>query len=264
MAERIEINGVTLRVTQAGSGGPTVVLLHEMGGTLESWDAVTPLLAERYTVLRYDQRGAGGSGKLRRPVSLDDLAEDVEALVAHLGIARPVHLAGIAVGAAVALLAAVRHPESVRSLVLVSPAMGVDPSRRQYLLQRAAEVERAGMAAVADAALANSYPAEVRRDRDAYQRYRARFLAQDPIGYALWNRALAVVDEAGFPTAIHCPVLVVAGRHDRMRPPDKVAAFAARLPGAATAVLDGGHLLSVQAPEALASAMRRFYDGLRP
>jgi hypothetical protein len=49
-----------------------------------------------------------------------------------------------------------------------------------------------------------------------------------------------------------------------MRRPEKVAGFAARLPGAATAVLDGGHLLSVQAPEALASVMRRFYDGLRP
>ena len=36
------------------------------------------------------------------------------------------------------------------------------------------------------------------------------------------------------------------------------------LPGAATAVIDGGHLLSVQVPEALASMMRRFYDGLRP
>lgn len=264
MAERIEINGVTLRVARAVGSGPTVILLHEMGGALESWDAVAPLLAEHYTVRRYDQRGAGGSENPRQPFALDDLAEDVEALIAGLGIARPVHLAGVAVGAAVALLAAVRHPESVRSLVLASPAMGVDPSRRQYLLQRAAVVERDGMAVVADAALANSYPAEIRHDRDAYQRYRARFLAQDPTGYALWNRALAAVDEAHFPTAVRCPVLAVAGRHDRMRPPEKVAAFAARLPGAATAILDGGHLLSVQAPEALASAMRRFYDGLRP
>ena len=41
-------------------------------------------------------------------------------------------------------------------------------------------------------------------------------------------------------------------------------ARAGRLPGAATAVIDGGHLLSVRAPEALASMMRLFYDGLRP
>ena len=61
--------------------GPVVVLLHELGGTLHSWDAVAPKLAARYRVLRYDQRGSGSSEKVRQEFSNDTLVEDLEALL---------------------------------------------------------------------------------------------------------------------------------------------------------------------------------------
>jgi 3-oxoadipate enol-lactonase len=58
----IDANGVSIHYEVAGAG-PTVVLLHEMGGTLDSWDGVAPELSRRYRTLRYDQRGAGLSEK---------------------------------------------------------------------------------------------------------------------------------------------------------------------------------------------------------
>ena len=61
----IDANGVSLHYELAGARGPSVVLLHELGGTLNSWDAVAPRLAARFRVLRYDQRGAGLSEKVR-------------------------------------------------------------------------------------------------------------------------------------------------------------------------------------------------------
>ena len=57
----VEANGAVLRCELAGSVGPTVVLLHEAGGALESWDAVAAALRLRCRVLRYDQRGFGMS-----------------------------------------------------------------------------------------------------------------------------------------------------------------------------------------------------------
>ena len=51
--------------------------MHEMGGTLDSWDAVAPALAETYRVLRYDQRGAGLSEKVRQPYSNDTAVDDL-------------------------------------------------------------------------------------------------------------------------------------------------------------------------------------------
>src|SRR5579872_499178 len=74
----IDANGVSLHYELAGAGGPAVVLLHELGGTLYSWDAVAPPLAAHRRVLRYDQRGAGLSEKVRQEFSNDVLVDDFE------------------------------------------------------------------------------------------------------------------------------------------------------------------------------------------
>ena len=61
----IELDGLTLRYELSGNGDRTLVLVHEMGGSLESWDDVAPRFAESRRVLRYDTRGAGMSQKVR-------------------------------------------------------------------------------------------------------------------------------------------------------------------------------------------------------
>jgi pimeloyl-ACP methyl ester carboxylesterase len=63
----LEANGVGLRYDLAGSGAKTLALVHEMGGSLDSWDMVLPALAADRRVLRYDTRGAGQSEKERGP-----------------------------------------------------------------------------------------------------------------------------------------------------------------------------------------------------
>src|SRR5262245_4472473 len=66
----IEVNGAALRFDLVGSGASTLVLVHEMGGTLESWDPVLPTLSARRRVLRYDTRGAGLSQKVRGALAI--------------------------------------------------------------------------------------------------------------------------------------------------------------------------------------------------
>ena len=63
--EFIELNGVALRYDLSGKGDRTLVLVHEMGGSLESWDEVLPRFTDSRRVLRYDTRGAGLSQKAR-------------------------------------------------------------------------------------------------------------------------------------------------------------------------------------------------------
>ena len=63
----VELDGVGLRYELSGTGDRTLVLVHEMGGSLESWDGVAPRFAESRRVLRYDTRGAGLSQKVRGP-----------------------------------------------------------------------------------------------------------------------------------------------------------------------------------------------------
>jgi 3-oxoadipate enol-lactonase len=98
--EWIEVNGAALRCEVSGDGPGALVLVHEMGGTLESWDGALPALRRGRRVLRYDTRGAGLSEKLRAPVTFADMADDIAALLDALGIAGRVALAGAAVGRA--------------------------------------------------------------------------------------------------------------------------------------------------------------------
>ena len=69
----IEVNGAGLRYELSGAGAQTLVLVHEMGGTLESWDHVLPRLAGTRRILRYDTRGAGMSQKIRGDLSIDTM-----------------------------------------------------------------------------------------------------------------------------------------------------------------------------------------------
>src|SRR3981081_1818138 len=141
----IEAGGVGLRYELSGKGDRTVVLGHEMGGSLESWDDVAPKLAESRRVLRYDTRGAGMSQKVRGELGIDTMSGDIAALLDHLGIAGKVALAGVAVGGAIALHFAARYPERASAVAVGSPATGIAPDRRATALERVANIEAAGM-----------------------------------------------------------------------------------------------------------------------
>src|SRR5258708_17729518 len=106
----VELDGVALRYELSGKGDRTLVLVHEMGGSLESWDDVAPRFAESRRVLRYDTRGAGMSQKVRGELRLDTMADDIAALLHHIAIAGKVALAGIAIGGAVPLHFSARCP----------------------------------------------------------------------------------------------------------------------------------------------------------
>src|SRR6266496_202466 len=97
-----EANGVSLRYALEGSGKP-IVLIHEMGGTLESWGLLAPLLALKRRVVRYDTRGAGFSEKIRGDVTIDTMTDDLIALLDGLGVTEKASLVGTAVGGAIAL-----------------------------------------------------------------------------------------------------------------------------------------------------------------
>ena len=137
----IEVNGTSLRYEFSGGGPSTLVLVHEMGGTLDSWDQVLPALVNGRRIGDGDTRGACLSEKIEGVVTWDQMADDLAALLDALGITGRVALAGIAVGAAIAVHFAVRYPDRAAALVLHGPAIGVTADRRQGTLDRAAAVE---------------------------------------------------------------------------------------------------------------------------
>jgi 3-oxoadipate enol-lactonase len=260
----VDINGAALRYQITGEGSETLVLIHEMGGTLESWDLLLPTLARARRVLRYDTRGAGLSEKLRGTADIDVMAADLAALLDRLGIAGPVALAGCAVGAAIAIHFAARFPSRTAALIAMAPATGIAPERRTATLALAERLEREGVRASLDEGLLGSYPLELRGDAARFQGFRAARLGNDPASYAAIYRMLVGLQMAEDFARIRCPTLVIAGRLDRGRPPAVVEPVARAIAGARFQVLETSHFMAVQTPELVSAAMLAFLDEVRP
>ena len=254
----IELDGVALRYELSGKGDRTLVLVHEMGGSLESWDDVVPRFAASRRVLRYDTRGAGMSQKVRGKLGIDTMADDIAALLDHIGIAGKVALAGIAVGGAIALHFAARHPERAGAVAVGSPATGMAPDRRAAALERVAKVEAAGMAFAVENAMLSGYAPELRGDIARFERFRARWLGNDPASYATISRMLVATDMQDELASLRCPVLVIGGSLDRVRPPPLAEAVAEVIPGARYVEVRTGHYMAVQTPELISDCIEEF------
>ena len=254
----IEINGAATRYELSGAGDRTLVLAHEMGGSLESWDEVAPRLAATRRVLRYDARGAGLSQKVRGELTLDTMADDIAALLDTLAISGKVAIAGVAVGGAVALHFAARYPERTSAVVAGSPATGIAAERRVPALERVARIEATGMAFAVEDSMQNGYAPELRDDIKRFERFRARWLGNDPSSYAAIWRMLANADMEAELARLSRPVLVIGGSLDRVRPAAVAEAIAKSIPGARYVEVRTGHYMAVQTPELIADCIDEF------
>jgi 3-oxoadipate enol-lactonase len=252
----LEANGISIHYEQAGEG-PSLVLLHEMGGTLESWDGIFPALATQFRTLRYDQRGFGETEKVRQPFDIETLTNDLEAMLTGAGLPPPYHFVTVAAATMQALIYMSRHPERIASFVFCNPFTGADPSRIAQLDERAGRAEREGLRAVLPVTLDNSWPPDL-GDRAAYATYRARYLAHDPVCFGAINRAVARCNVTHLAKDVRVPAMVVAGRFDKVRPPAMSEQFAATIPGARYELIDAVHMMPAQAPERLLALLQDF------
>ncbi|HWB50698.1 MAG TPA: alpha/beta fold hydrolase [Stellaceae bacterium] len=255
----LDTGRISLFYEEAGGGGVAVLLLHELGGSSESWRDVVPLLAADRRIVAVDMRCAGRSEKPPGAFALADAADDIAALLTALRLGQ-VDVIGAALGSLVGALLALRHPARVRRLMMCAVAADMAGPTRAYVAERAEKVRVVGMRGVADASLANSFPEALAAQRAAY---RAIYLANDPAAYAELSLALARLElTAADWGAVRAPVLVASGAHDFLWPPALGRAVAALIPGARFAVIeDAGHFPHLQAPATLARIARGFLDG---
>ncbi len=252
----MEANGISIHYELAG-GGPSLVLMHEMGGALDSWDGLFPTLSKRLRTLRYDQRGSGLSEKVRQPVTTEALVDDLEAVLRGTELPSPYHFVTVAAATMQALIYMTRHPRDIASFVFCNPFTGADPSRLAALDERASLAEREGMRAAIPVTLDKSWPPQ-HGDRAAYATYRGRYLAQDPVCFAAVNRAIGRPNVTHVGKAIAKPTMVVAGRFDQVRPPSASEQFSQTIPGARFELIDAVHMMPAQAPGALLALLEDF------
>ena len=113
-----DVNGIRLYHEIHGHGDP-LVLLHGGFMTIGEMSALLDPLAKTHTVIAVELQGHGRTADTDRPLAIETLADDVAALLGHLGIPSA-DIVGFSLGAAVGLRIAIQHPDRVRRLVVIS------------------------------------------------------------------------------------------------------------------------------------------------
>ena len=265
MTSRISCNGVQLAVEDSGGGGATVVFSHGLLYSLRMWDPQIAELRARFRCVAYDHRGQGESEKAPTGLDMDTLTEDAVALIGALA-SGPVHFVGMSMGGFVGIRLAARHPERVRSLVLVDTAAGPEPARNVPRYRRLEWVARwFGTWPVAGKVQAIMHGASARKDpsRAAILRgWREQLLRADT---AAMNRAVegVLTRESAVPllTRIRCPTLVMVGEEDTATVPARSEEIAAGIAGARLVRIPrAGHMSPIDAPEAVTAQLRGFLE----
>ena len=119
----LELHGVRLHYDIEGDGPPILFVHSATSSGNHEWRALVNALSDRYRCVLPDLRGHGRSDHVAGTLGLDQVLDDLRALLDHEGIARP-HVVGFSFGAEVALEMEVRDPGTVASLILVSPSTG--------------------------------------------------------------------------------------------------------------------------------------------
>ena len=240
MGESINANGTELWVERSGQG-PEVLLIAGLGDPAEAWQPQLDGLAN-YRVTAFDNRGAGRSPMPDGPLTATMLADDAAALLRVLDIPSA-HVAGFSMGSAIAQELALRHPDLVRSLVLVSTYAGPDALLRSQFnfwrwLAEVAPSERAFFEAFftwvyTPRAHDDGSVPEIVEEALAFPHQQSLEAFQAQVDVCLAH------DTAERLSQITAPTLVLAGELDIIFPPRFSRFVAEAIPGGQFEILPG-------------------------
>jgi 3-oxoadipate enol-lactonase len=248
-----------LHAVDTGGAGEAVVLVHAIDMDHRMWDALAPFLARQLRVVRVDLRGHGKSPVPARPYALEDLAEDVVAVLDRLSIDKA-HFVGLSLGGMVGQAFAIDHAQRLGRLVLANTTSSYGPEGRSMWQARAKAVEGGGLAAIRDMVLSRYFSDDFREQHAAeVAEVGRRFLATPVTGYLGCCDAIADLDFTKDLSRIHARTFVIAGEKDVGTPPAMSEAIAARIPGARLGVIPGAaHLSAVEKPSEFNALVRDF------
>ncbi len=219
------LNGLKIYYEIHGKGQP-LILLHGSFGGIGMFGQILPALAEGRQVIAVELQGHGHTADIQRPLSFEQMADDIAALVKHLGL-EIADILGYSLGSGVALQTAIRHPNVVRKLVIVSAPYKSDgwyPEVRTGLKSMNAEVGKTWVGSPMHQAYASVAPKP--DDWPVLVDKMGQMLSQD---YD-WSEAVS---------SLMLPVMIVVGDADGVRPSHAVEFFELLGGGKGDAGFDG-------------------------
>ncbi|MCC6509805.1 MAG: alpha/beta fold hydrolase [Pirellulaceae bacterium] len=262
--ELVMPRGHTVAVHAIGSGQP-IVLVHGFPLDATIWQrTLGPLVARGYHVLAPDLHGFGKSSAIEGPVTISDLAEDLEHMRRVLVGDQPIALAGLSLGGYVALEYWKQYASHLRQLVLSNTKPFADsPAARQGRLDM-------GQRALVDSTWSAVSPMlpkllsqrTLENDLETTAQIKAMMAAVRPTTIAAIQQAMADRhDFSGELSMIHVPTLVITGEHDVISPPAENQEWAARIPSSQMHSIAGAaHLPMVEAANDFNQALLQFLN----
>jgi 3-oxoadipate enol-lactonase len=266
---QLAVGDTRLYLEDSGGSGPVVLFAHGLLYSCRMWDGQVLALQGRYRCIRYDHRGQGQSAVPLGGYDMDGVAEDAATLIRALGV-QPVHFVGHSMGGFVGMRLAARHPELVRSLVLLDTSADAEPKEQLPRYRMLTLIERwLGPRLVAGAVMKIMHGATVRADpaRAAeLQAVKARFIAADRIGAVrAVNGVLGRQGVSGELGNIRVPTLVMVGEEDTATVPAKSEAIARAVRGARLVrIPKAGHLSPIDNPSFVTEQLSSFLSSATP
>ena len=260
---KVKTNGIEINYEVEGNG-PWITLSHSLACNLHMWDDQMELLTKRFKVLRFDTRGHGQSTAPDGEYTLDQMAEDVHGLFAHLGI-KQTHWVGLSMGGMIGQTYALKYPGVFTSLVLADTTSRRPPNAAQMWGERIEIAKAKGMAGVLDSTLARWFTAPYIKARpDVMKRIGNDILNTPVAGFCGACAAIAKVDTLDRPMEIKCPVFITVGDQDHGTPPDMARAIHANLPGSSLAIIESAaHISNVEQKEVFNKNLMNFLDSVK-
>jgi len=254
-----EINGITMHYELIGDADSKHLLVfsNSLGTDFRIWLPLFDELGEDISVLLCDSRGHGLSEVGDKPFSIEDLADDLIALVDALEIKKAT-FCGLSVGGLVVQALWQKRPDLVKKLVLSNTAakIGDDASWNT----RIDAIRKDGIAGMSAGIMQRWFTESFHEERpEDVAGYRLMVERQPLAGYIHTCAAIRDADYTASAPSISVPTLCIVGDGDGSTPPDLVRAFADLIPGARFEVIeDCGHIPCIAQPEALAALLQTF------
>jgi 3-oxoadipate enol-lactonase len=255
---KAQTNGIeTYYEIHGREGAPWITFSHSLACSVRMWDPQIEAFKDRWRVLVYDTRGHGASTPAPGPYSFEMLAEDAQALLQALGIART-HFVGLSMGGMIGQTLALARPGSIDRLVLADTGHAQPPEAIAQWQERIRIAESKGMQPLVQPTLERWFTEPFRKGRPAEVQKIAKLIEATPVaGYVGCGHALMKVNLTARLKDIARPVLAIAGEQDVSAPGTRY--LGENIPGAKLVMIpQAAHISNLEQPEAFNRALRDF------
>jgi 3-oxoadipate enol-lactonase len=252
------VNGISINFEIDGpDNAPWLVLSNSLLTNLSMWDDQVAALKSSYRILRYDQRGHGGTQATPGPYSFDLLVADVIALLDMLGIKRA-HFCGLSMGGMTALFLAQRHPDRFDRIIACDCGPASTPASAQQWKERIDIAAKDGIGALVEPTIGRWFPPDFVAAKPPVLDKVRQMIRTTPIaGFSGCAQALSDYDLRPGLAGIDRRTLLIVGTKDATLA--GIRQIKETVPGAALVELEGaGHISNVEQPAAFTAAIRAF------